>query len=82
MTRNFTIYQNNFLSVVYLSTRIYVFTFQTGVREVFNCYRCRSEYLHKEQGNLSDLQEKMHEADGAKDGEMHAISCECKVRAD
>ena len=24
---------------------------------------------------------KMHEADGAKGGKMHAISCECKVRA-
>ena len=40
MTCNSTIQQNNFLSVVYLSTRIYVFTFQTGVREVFSCYRC------------------------------------------
>ena len=45
-----------------------MFTFQTGVREVFSCYRCQSEYLHKEQGNLSDLQEKMHEADSAKGG--------------
>ena len=53
-----------------------MFTFQRGLREVFNCYRCRSEYSHIEQGNLSDLQEKMHEADGAKGGKMHAISSE------
>ena len=49
--------------------------------ERFQLHRCQSEYLHKEQGNLSDLQEKMHEADGAKGGKMHAISCECKIRA-
>ena len=24
---------------------------------------------------------KMHEADGAKGGKMHAISCECKIQA-
>ena len=35
-----------------------MFTFQRGLREVFDCYRCQSEYSHKEQGNLSDLQEK------------------------
>ena len=35
-----------------------MFTFQTGVKAVLNCYRCQSEYSHKEQGNLSDLHEK------------------------